>query len=83
MNGGLRHLDSQKCKLGPGLVFWPILNSFALGERWKKDNERANLGLRRDFHLSTKYYNEYKTQSTKKYETKLRNAKRAGWRSVS
>ena len=83
MNGGLRHLDSQKCKLGLGLVFWSILNSFALGERWKKDNERANLGLRGDFHLSTKYYNEYKTQSTKKYETKLRNAKRAGWRSVS
>ena len=54
MNGGLRHLDSQKCKLGPGLVFCPILNSFALGERWKNDNERANLGLRGDFHLNPK-----------------------------
>ena len=72
-------MDSQKCKLGPGLVFCPILNSFALGERWKKDNERANLGLRGDFHLNpNNTKNEYKTQSKKKYETQIHNAKRAG-----
>ena len=68
MNGGLRHLDSQKCKLGPGLVFCPILNSFALGERWKKDNERANLGLHGDFQIqnntmSTKHKKNMKHKS--------------------
>ena len=78
MNGGLRHLDSQKCKLGPGLVFWPILNSFALGERWKKDNERANLGLRGGFHLNPDNSMNTKHKKNMKQKSRMQKGQGAG-----